>query len=122
MKQETQPVRVGIPSLQGGEEVKQAPRGEIPEPLASVIRLLQAPDAPTDVVATRDLAILLGWVDRDAGEEEIREAARRLGRELAEIAPEIRSEQRTIDGRRVQCYDVRLLRQVAYRLARGADR
>lgn len=104
------------------DRIMRAPRGEIPEPLASVIRLLQAPDAPTDVVATRDLAILLGRVDRDAGEEEIREAARRLGRELAEIDPEIRSEQRTIDGRRVQCYEVRLLRQVAYRLARGADR
>lgn len=89
----------------------------LPEPLGSVMRLLADERAPRDFVSTRQLAILLDRVPGDAPDEELREAARQLGRELAALDGEIRSEQRG----RVQGYDVPALRATAARLARGSE-
>lgn len=87
----------------------------LPEPLHSVIKLLGDPQAPKDFISTRQLAILLDRVPADASDEELREAARKLGRELAAIDDEIRSEQRG----RLQGFDVPKLKQVAARIAKN---
>lgn len=87
----------------------------LPEPLAAVMDILEHDGAPTDWVPTRELAIRLGRVARDADDADVRKAAQQLGRELSTIDADLRSVPRD----RVQCYDVHLLRRVAAKIARG---
>lgn len=89
----------------------------LPEPLAAVVAILAEPQAPKDFISTRQLAILLGRVGGDADEAELKEAARRLGRELSAVDEDIRSVQRG----KLQGYDVPALRVVAARIARGGQ-
>lgn len=96
-------------------EIAKRPAIVLPEPLHAVMKLLRDPGAPTDFVSTRQLAIMLERVDADAGEDALKEAARKLGRELSAVDESIRTEQRE----RRQGYPVALLREVAARIARG---
>lgn len=96
-------------------EIAKRPAIVLPEPLHAVMKLLRDPGAPTDFVSTRQLAIMLERVDADADEDALKEAARKLGRELSAVDESIRTEQRE----RRQGYPVALLREVAARIARG---
>lgn len=96
-------------------EIANRPGVTLPEPLGAVIALLGEPQAPKDWISTRQLAILLGRVDAEAAEDELKEAARKLGRDLSALDGELRAEPRD----RKQGYRVDLLRRVARRLAGG---
>lgn len=87
----------------------------LPEPLAAVMEILEGDGAPTEWVLTRELAVRLGRVARDADEDEQRKAAQTLGRQLSANHPDIRSEVRD----RASGYDVRALRRAAAKIARG---
>jgi hypothetical protein len=99
-------------------EIAKRPAITLPEPLHAVMKLLRDPGAPTDFVSTRQLAIMLGRVPQDADDAEQKEAARKLGRELAAIDESIRTEQRD----RRQGYAVALLHAVAAQIAKGGNR
>lgn len=87
----------------------------LPEPLGAVVALMRDERFPADWISTRQLAILLDRVPADAPEEELREAARKLGRALAAVDDELRAVPRD----RRQGYETSTLRAVAARLARG---
>jgi S-DNA-T family DNA segregation ATPase FtsK/SpoIIIE len=113
-----QPGAVAFPDAEAAaaelREIAKKPAITLPEPLQSVITLLRDEQAPRDFISTRQLAILLDRVVADAPEADLKEAARKLGREMASIDEEIRTEQRG----RLQGYDVPKLKQIAARLAR----
>ena len=113
-----QPGGVTLPDAEADaaelREIAKKPAITLPEPLQSVIALLRDEQAPRDFISTRQLAILLDRVAADAPEADLKEAARKLGREMAAIDEEIRTEQRG----RLQGYDVPRLKQTAARLAR----
>lgn len=97
------------------KEIANRPALTLPEPLRSVVALLREEQAPKDFISTRQLAILLGRVEADADDEELKVAAAKLGREMAAIDGEIRTEQRG----RLMGYDVPALKTTAARIARG---
>lgn len=99
-------------------EIAKRPALTLPEPLASVMALLREEQAPSDFIGTRQLAILLGWVAPDAPDEQLNAAAARLGREMAAIDDEIRTEQ----VKAVRGYDIPKLNAAAARIAREGGR
>jgi S-DNA-T family DNA segregation ATPase FtsK/SpoIIIE len=113
-----QPGAVAFPDAEAAaeelREIAKKPAITLPEPLQSVIALLRDEQAPRDFISTRQLAILLDRVPADAPETDLKEAARKLGREMAAIDEEIRTVQRG----RLQGYDVPKLKAIAARLAR----
>lgn len=92
----------------------------LPEPLAAVMALLREPQAPSDFISTRQLAILLGRANADADEDTLKEAAEQLGREMSEIDKEIRTRQRRGGDGRARGYDIPELKQISARIAREA--
>ncbi len=114
------PGPAGMPDAEAGiaelrEAAARMATPTLPEPLLSVMRILADPRAPKEFVSTRQLAILIDRVDPHAPEPELKEAARKLGRELAALDSQLRTEQRD----RLMGYPVPLLRSVARRLGGG---
>lgn len=103
------------------KRIAEQPKLVLPEPLASIISLLTEPQAKThihkDFISTRQLAVLLQRVPADASDDELTEAAAKLGRELSKLDDELRTEQR----KALRGYDVNLLRRVAMRIARSGQ-
>lgn len=95
--------------------IARKPALTLPEPLQSVMKLLTEVPAPKDWISTQQLAILLDRVTADAPLEERKEAARKLGRELAAIHPDIRATPKD----RLQGFEVPELKKTAARIARG---
>jgi hypothetical protein len=116
---EETPAEAGFPDADEAiaklNAIAQQPKLTLPEPLASVMELLAEEEAPKDWVSTQQLAILLGRVNQDADVVARKEAARKLGRELAAIDDRIRSTPKD----RMQGFDVAELKKVAARIARG---
>lgn len=89
-------------------------RRALPRLLAEVEEALNAEGAPPadGFVPTQALAVALGRIDGGADPEELRAAAETLGRELAALAPELRTSQKRMGKDRPRGYPVALLRQV----------
>lgn len=84
----------------------------VPEPLATIARLLDAPDAPREWVSTAKLAVQLGRVPAGADEQALGDAAWKLGTELSALVPGLKTTgpRRVGDGRKRNGYDVSRLR------------
>lgn len=112
----------GLDDLERGMQAANDRMGavyRIGDPLAQIARELGDPEAPKDFVSTRQLAVVLGRVQRGASDEEVNKAAATLGREINRQVPALKTVQRTVEGQQVRGYPVKRLWQAIHHLAYG---